>query len=103
MLLNLTVDPKIGDTVTTKLVSGEEILAKLEAINGDEYTFSRIVVLQLVPTGNGQAQVSFAPFALGLDIDDKLTINYGRLLYRPVHPREDAEKQYVKSTTGIVV
>jgi hypothetical protein len=90
-----------GDVVSVKLIHGEEILAKLVDINGDDYTFERPVILALVPVGNGQAAVNFAPFSMGIDDTTKLVINYSRMLFRPVAARQDAAAQYIKSTTGI--
>lgn len=92
-----------GDVISVKLVNGEEILAKLVSVNGDDYTVERPVILALVPVGNGQAAVNFAPFSMGIDDSTKLTINYSRMLFRPVAARKDAASQYTKSTTGIAL
>lgn len=103
MLINVQQDVKAGDVVAFKLVSGEDILAKLVAVDGDDYTIVRPVILHLVPTGNGQASVSFAPFSLGVDDEAKLTFNFSKLLYRPIQARKDAASQYIRSTTGLEV
>jgi hypothetical protein len=102
MLINIAnAGVAAGDVISVKLIHGEEILAKLVEINGDDYVIERPVILALVPTGNGQASVNFAPFSMGIDDDTKLTINHSRMLFRPVAARKDAAAQYIKSTTGI--
>lgn len=90
-----------GDVISVKLINGEEVLAKLVKVEGDDYTLENPVILALVPMGNGQAGVNFAPFSVGIDAETKLTINYSRMLFRPVAARKDAAAQYVRSTTGI--
>jgi hypothetical protein len=102
MLINKANAPAApGDVVCVKLINGEEILAKLVSVDGDDYTITRPVILALVPVGNGQAAVNFAPFSVGLDDSTKLVINFSRMLYRPMLARKDAADQYSKSTTGI--
>lgn len=103
MLISIQKDPQPNDVVAIKLVSGEELLAKLVSINGDEYTVEKPVLMHLVPVGNGQAQVQFAPFMLGLEPDAKITISYSKMVLRPVVARDDAGKQYIQSTTGIAL
>ena len=103
MLINTSNVPvAVGDVIAVKLINGEEILARLDAINGDDYVLERPVILALVPLGNGQATVNFAPFMMGLDETTKVTINFSKMLMRPVEARKDAASQYTKSTTGIV-
>lgn len=103
MLINTQVDVKSGDIIAVKLVNGEDILAKLVSVNGDDYVINRPVILHLVPVGNGQATVNFAPFSLGLDDTTNLTINFSKMLYRPIEARKDAASQYIRSTTGLEV
>lgn len=92
-----------GDVISVKLINGEEVLAKLVSINSDDdsYTIERPVILALVPVGNGQAGVNFAPFSVGLEDTTKITIPFSRMMFRPLTARADAAKQYTKSTSGI--
>ncbi len=102
MLLNLKTI-SANDVIAVKLINGEEILARFISEHNDEYKVSKPVMLHLVPTGNGQAQVSFAPFMMGVDTDVELTIPFSRMLTRPVLARQDAAKQYLSSTSGIAL
>lgn len=90
-----------GDVIAVKLINGEEILARLVSVEGDDYVIERPVILALVPVGNGQAAVNFAPFSMGIDDTTKLTVNFSRMLFRPVAARRDAAAQYLKSTSSI--
>lgn len=101
MLINTSKNVAAGDIIAVKLTSGEEILAKLVKVEGETYTFSKPVILTLVPVGNGQASVSFAPFMMGLDEETEVTIEYHKMLMKPIVARKDAAAQYVKSTTGL--
>lgn len=101
MLINTSKNVAAGDVIAVKLTSGEEILAKLVSVENDVYVFSKPVILTLVPVGNGQASVSFAPFMMGLDEDTDITIEYHKMLMRPIVARKDAASQYIKSTTGL--
>lgn len=103
MLLNLNKTPSPGDIVAIKLVSGDEIIAKLVQIEGSVFTLSRPVILMLTPTGGGQAQVSFGPFMLGVDIDNEFDIDLSQMLVYPIKARNDAAKQYLQSTTSIAL
>lgn len=103
MLINNRKEVKAGDIVAVKLVNGEDILAKLVSVDGDDYVIVRPVILHLVPVGNGQASVNFAPFSLGLDDATSLTINVSKMLYRPIEARKDAASQYIRSTTGLEI
>lgn len=91
----------VGDVVAVKMLNGEELLAKLTGLDGDTYTFSRPVILALVPTANGQASVSFAPFMMGLDETQDVTIEYSKMLMRPIIARKDAAAQYTRSTSSL--
>ena len=91
----------VGQVVAIKLMNAEEIIGRLVAHEGDTYTIKHPVVLTLVPTGPGQSAVTFTPFSMGIDEDQAFEINLARMLFKPVPAREDAEKQYVKVTSGI--
>lgn len=103
MLLNLNKSPIPGDIIAVKLVTGEEIIAKLKLVEGTVMTLSRPVILMLTPTGGGQAQVSFGPFMLGVDIDNDFDIDVSMMLVAPMKARNDAAKQYLQSTTSIAL
>jgi hypothetical protein len=103
MLLNLSSAPSAGDIIAVKLINGEEIIAKFVSAEGSKVTVSRPVILVLTPSGGGQAQVSFAPFMLGIDLDNEITIDESKMVTSPVKARNDAAKQYIQSTTGIAL
>lgn len=102
MLLSITTPPAAGDIITVKLTNGEEIMARLKNVEGDNYFIETPVSMQLVPTGNGQAGVTFVPFLMGLgDESGAIEISYSKMLHRPIKSRDDAMKQYIRSTSGI--
>jgi hypothetical protein len=92
-----------GKVVTVTLMNGQEILADLEKVDGDNWTFYRPVVLMMIPNGDGTGSVTFTPFGLGLDEKPRITINMAKMLYEPVAARDDAAKRYVSAFSGIQV
>lgn len=103
MLINTKSHALEGQVVCVKLMNGEEILADLEKVDGDKFTFYRPVVLMMIPNGDGTGSVTFTPFGLGLGENPRVTIDLSKMLYEPVAARDDAAKRYTSAFSGIQV
>lgn len=93
----------VNEVVAIKLTNGQEIIAKLTAIDGDTYTVYCPYVLMLVRDETGQPTVTFAPFSMG--VDDKVSYDIQRqhMVVAPQAARADAAKQFTQVTTGIEI
>ena len=88
---------KVGDTVSIKLTSGEEILARLEDEKDDGLVLHK--PLMLTATGQG---LGLAPFMFTINPDAKVNIKHTSIVC--VNKTiEDMAKQYISNTTGIAV
>lgn len=103
MLINTKSHALEGQVVTVTLMNGQEILADLEKVDGDNWTFYRPVVLMMIPNGDGTGSVTFTPFGLGLGEKPRITINMAKMLYEPVAARDDAAKRYTSAFSGIEI
>jgi hypothetical protein len=102
MLINTnSTDFTSRDVLTLKFMNGEEILASFVSREGSKITVAKPVIMQLVPAGNGQAAVQFAPFMLGVAEDCQIVIDESKLMVEPIKARSDAASQYMKATTSI--
>lgn len=89
------------DVINLKFTNGEEILASFVSSTDSTITVTKPVIMQLVPVGNGQGAVQFAPFMLGRDDDEEYVIDNDKLMVHPGLARSDAASQYMKATSSI--
>lgn len=101
MLINTSSKFDARDVLAIKFVNGEEILATFVKQEGDVFTVTKPVIMQLVPVGNGQGAVQFAPFMLGIDDDAEYSFNLDKVMIHPIKARKDAASQYMKATSSI--
>ena len=87
---------KIGDTVSIKLSSGEEVIARLEEEKADNLQLHK----PLMVIANGQG-LGLAPFMFTVNPDAKININTKNVLCI-AKTIEEMAKQYISNTTGIV-
>lgn len=87
---------KTGDTVSLKLSSGEELVARLEEESDTTYVLHKPLMLANTPQGIG-----LAPFMFTVSQDAKIKINNKNVL-TIVKTADEFAKQYVESTTGLV-
>jgi hypothetical protein len=84
-----------GEVVTMKLMSGEELIAKLVEENDKGFKLSKPMVLSMGPQGIGMI-----PFAMTVDMEKDITVRNSAVI-----SVEATEKQfsdaYVQNTTGI--
>ena len=84
---------KRGDTVTVKLVNGEELIARFED-EGSSLTLSKVVVL--APGAQG---IGMVPWLMSSD-PNKIEINKNNVLaYAPT--QEDIANKYTEMTSSI--
>jgi len=86
---------KVGDTVSFKLVSGEEIVARLEDETEKSYTLKKPMVLIAQQQGLG-----LAPFMFSVSPDGKFVLQANSV---SCIAKTEAEigKQYTSQTSGI--
>jgi len=94
MLLDKMV--KIGDIVTLKLISGEELIARF-----DEETSEHIKVTKPLALVAGR-QLGMIPWVF-LAESDSVRIVKSAIIAGPMISKKDAAQQYLEGTTGIAI
>ena len=87
---------KIGDTISLKLSTGEELVARLEEETPQSYTVKKPMVLIANDKGLG-----LAPFMYSVNPDGKFVFNANTVTCMGKTDGEIA-KQYTATTSGIV-
>lgn len=88
---------KNGDTVSLKLTSGEEVVARLEEEKADSFILHKPLMVTATQQGLG-----LAPFMFTIGPDAKVNIDTSKVVCI-VKTLDEMSKQYIKSTTGIAV
>jgi len=88
---------KVGDTVTFKLTSGEEIVARLEEETDKSYTVKKPMVLIAQQQGLG-----LAPFMFSVSPSGKFVLQ-SNAVSCIAKTEEEIGKQYVSQTSGIAI
>lgn len=86
----------IGEVVSVKLISGEEIIARLEEETTDYIKVSRPLTVSLGPQGLGMIPFVF----LAQNENMKLNMSHVMVLSAA---KKDAADQYIQGTTGIAL
>lgn len=86
----------VGEVVSIKLISGEEIIARLEEETTDYIKVSKPLTVSLGPQGLGMIPFVF----LAQNETIKLNMNHVMVLSSS---KKDAADQYVQGTTGIAL
>lgn len=92
MLLNKPISA--GETISIKLISGEEIIARLEEENLDNIKVNRPLLVTVGPQGLGMMPFIF------LNGSDTITLKNSHILAMGTAKKEAAD-QYIQGTTGI--
>ena len=87
---------KEGDTVSFKLSSGEEIVARFDKESDTYYTLKKPMVLIAQAEGLG-----LAPFMFSVSPDNKFNLRTSSVSCVS-KTQDEISKQYVATTTGIV-
>ena len=85
---------KSGEVVTTKLVSGEELIARFEDKKADVLSLSKVVVL-----APGQQGIGMVPWLMSAE-PKQVDINISTVLTYAVTQKEIADK-YTEMTSSI--
>lgn len=87
----------VGEVVTLKLVTGEEIVAKLVEENSQGYKLSKPLILSMNQQGLGMI-----PFTFTGNPDREYVINHSSVVAITTTVKEFAS-QYTQGTTGIAL
>jgi hypothetical protein len=93
---------EIGDVVTVKLVSGEELIGRLSETGVDSVALSKPVMIQLQPVGQNQMGLSFLPVLGSVEPDTQLQISKSALAIKPVKTGKTIASSYIETTSGII-
>jgi hypothetical protein len=92
-----------GDVLTIKMITGEELIAKLVSINPDNVVISKPLIVNLGQDRNGNVGIQMLPyFILTGDPDAKLTISNQHIIVKTA-AAEQAKAGYLQTTTGLTV
>lgn len=86
---------EVGEVITFKLSSGEELMARLEDVNETQYVLAKPRVVGMSAQGP-----ALMPFLFTADPDRTISINKATVLVAVPSDKEFAT-QYLTSTTGI--
>ena len=87
----------VGDTVSIKLSSGEELIARLDSESGDKITVIKPLMLVVQQQGMG-----LAPYMFTVKHDNRFTLNMQNIICVAKTDKEMAS-QYIEKTTGLTV
>lgn len=85
----------MGDTVSIKLNSGEEMIARIEAEDSTHVTVNKPLMLMATEQGMG-----LAPFMFTVNPEAKIKLKLNSIICI-VKSAKDAADMYIKQTTGI--
>ena len=88
---------KVGDNVSFKLASGEEIVGRLEEETDTHYTLHKPMVLIVQQKGLG-----LAPFMFSVSPDGKFMLK-ATAVSCVAKTEDNISKQYTQTTTGIAL
>ena len=88
---------KVGDNVSFKLSSGEEIIGRLDSETATSYTVKKPMVLIMQQQGLG-----LAPFMFSVSPDGKFILQANSVLCM-AKTESEISKQYTKQTSGIAL
>ena len=86
---------KVGDTVSIKLTSGEEVVARYKEDKNSAMVLSKPLMVTATQKGLG-----LAPFMFTIGTDATVSIDNSKVVC-VVKTQDDMSKQYIASTTGI--
>lgn len=87
----------VGEIVTLKIVTGEELIGKLTEVGDDYYMIHRPLVLVMSQQGLGLQQWTFTA-----NVDKAFKINKDKIIMIAETVKE-MSNQYIEGTTGLKV
>lgn len=92
-----------NDVVIIRLLSGEEIIAKVNSANNEGVEITKPLVLGLMQNPNtNQPVVGLAPFVFGIDDSEPIVIESSKWTFIAM-ARKEAKDQYVKATSSLEI
>jgi len=88
---------KVGDVISIKLSSGEEMIARLDSENDTNVIVSKPYIL--IAAQNGMA---LAPYMFTVTPDTKIKLKINNIIC-VVKSAKDASDMYIKQSTGLTV
>lgn len=86
---------KVGDVISLKLTSGEEVIARLEEETDKGYKVTKPLMLAATQQGLG-----LAPYMFSVSPETKVTMNKSAVISVSKTIKEMSD-QYIQGTTGI--
>lgn len=94
---------KENDIITAKLVTGEEIVAKVVKLNDHTISIKKPLQISLMADPNsGQPAVAPMPWVLGAPDDVTLKIGRDKIIFM-TQARSEMVNSYTRATTGLDV
>jgi hypothetical protein len=87
--------------LSVKLVSGEEVLAKLVTFSGEVYHVTDPRVIHLIPTQTGQLNVSLPPLMLSAPEGAEIEIHRSAVMSRNYNITDNFEKMYWQTVSKL--
>jgi hypothetical protein len=84
-----------GDVISLKLISGEEVVGRLEEETATGFKITKPMVISMTPKGPG-----LMPFLFTVNPDSAVVINHSAVAVAAT-PDKGFADQYIQSTTGI--
>lgn len=101
MLLQKPIQP--NDVVTLKLITGEELIARLVEQNNGKTVISKPMIVNLGQDRTGNIGIQMLPyFLLTGNPDAKLTIDEKNIIVMTIS-NDQAKNSYTQSSSGITV
>ena len=102
MLIAKPITP--GDIVTLKLITNDELIAKVAGITADAITITKPMQIAIgVDERTGRPGIQMSPyFLLCADHDSNITISNAHILVRTL-ANDNAKNGYIQNTTGLTV
>jgi hypothetical protein len=93
----------VGDVVSIRLVSGEEIIGTLKNETAISVTLTRPLTVVMQATGRGEVGLSFGPFmASGPEMVESVTFQTNAMICMPIRSRKDVADGYKKTVSPIM-
>ena len=95
--------PSVGEVISFRLSSGEEIVGKFVSETNDTITVAKPISIGIQMVGQGQASIAFMPFMASVDDSGTLVFYRANMVTVPTRSRKDVESSYIQATTGLAV
>lgn len=92
----------VGDIVTFRIISGEEIVGKYLGDDAGGTRINKPVIIAMQMVGPQQASLGFLPFMAAAGDDFTLSFPSHSLIAAPIKARDDVAGGYKNATSSIV-